>query len=103
LRSITFVNKASCVHNIWYTGNSITTTEHSAGLRPFLPLLAVWKTKRKIWKITSRLNKQYNPRGLCNYRGATNRQTPDKRQALKLALETNHNRMAVIQEAGLET
>jgi len=30
-----------------------------------------------------------------------NRQTPDERQALILALETNHNRMAVVQEAGL--
>jgi len=30
-------------------------------------------------------------------------QTPDKRQALILAPETNHYKMAVIQEAGLET
>ena len=83
-----FVNKTSCVRNIWYTEISITTTIHSACLRPFPLLLAVWKTERE--------------RGLCNYRGATE-QTPDKRQALILAPETNHYKMAVIQEAGLET
>ena len=36
-------------------------------------------------------------------RSYRNRQTPDKRQALKIALKTNHYNMAVIQEAGLET
>ena len=36
-------------------------------------------------------------------RSYRNRQTSDKRQALILALETNHNRMAVVQEAGLGT
>jgi len=72
IQFIMFVNKTSCVHNIWYTGISITTTEHSACLRPIPPLLAVWKTERE--------------RGFSNYRG-TIEKTPDKRQALILALK----------------
>jgi len=88
-----FVNKTSCAHNIWYTGISITTTEHRSCLRPFPPL-AVWKTERE--------------RGLSNYRGAT--ESNSRQEAgTNTSTETNHlkqttiYKMAVIQEAGLET
>ena len=46
-------------------------------------------------------HKQYNSRGLSNYRGAIETDKPQTSQALILVLETNHNRMAVVQETGL--
>ena len=71
MRYSIFANKTSCVRNVLYTGISITTTEHSAHLRPFPPSLAVVKTEREDLEDNIMAELAYNPRGLSNYRGTT--------------------------------
>jgi len=73
LRVQAFVNKTSCVHNIWYTGISITITKHSQAIPTIASSVENRERKRLI-----QLQRSY--RNKLHTRG----------RLYILALETNH-------------